>query len=103
MNTILMQTKSFLFSLCCFLGVLTTSTCAEVKAVKLFGYEGNLDPVTTCMVGGKIKVIAPGSYDTTLSIWDFETGKWEGVIGIHEGYVRSVTTCVVDGAIKVIA
>ena len=103
MNTILVQTKSFLFSLFCLLGFLTASTYADVKAVKLFDYEGNLNPVTTCMVGGKTKVIAPGPYDKTLRIWDFATGECEGVVGSHEGYVRSVTTCVVDGEIKVIA
>lgn len=103
MNTILIQTKSFLFSLFCFFGFLTASTYADIQAVKLFNYEGNLKPVTTCMVGGKTKVIAPGAYDKTLRIWDFSTGQCEGVVGSHEGYVRSVTTCVVDGEIKVIA
>lgn len=103
MNTILIQTKSLLFSLFCLLGFLTASAYADVKAVKLFDYEGNLKPVTTCMLGGKTKVIAPGPYDKTLRIWDFATGECEGVIGSHEGYVRSVTTCVVDGEIKVIA
>lgn len=51
----------------------------------------------------KDKIISRGPYDKTLRIWDFATGKCEGVIGSHEGYVRSVTTCVVDGKIKVIA
>lgn len=103
MNTILIQTKSLLFSLFCLLVFLTAPIYADVKAVKLFDYEGNLEPVTTCMVEGKTKVIAPGPYDKTLRIWDFATGECEGVIGSHEGYVRSVTTCVVDGEIKVIA
>jgi WD40 repeat protein len=103
MNTILIQTKSLLFSLFCLLGFLTAPIYADVKAVKLFDYEGNLKPVTICMVEGKAKVIAPGPYHKTLRIWDFATGECEGVIGGHEGYVRSVTTCVVGGEIKVIA
>lgn len=103
MNTILIQTKPLLFSLFCFLGFLTVPTYADVKVVKLFDYSGDLNPVTTCMVGGKTKVIAPGPHDKTLRIWDFATGECEGIIGSHEGYVRSVTTCVVDGEIKVIA
>jgi len=103
MNAILIQAKVFLFSLFCLLGFLPASTYADVQAVRLFGYEGNLKPVTTCMVGGKTKVIAPGPYDKTLRIWDFATGNCEGIVGNHEGYVRSVTTCVVDGQIKVIA
>lgn len=103
MNTILIQSKSFLFSLFCLLGLLIVPTYADVKAIKLFDYEGNLEPVTTCMVGGKTKVISRGAYDKNLRIWDFETGECEGIIGSHEGYVRSVTTCVVDGQIKVIA
>lgn len=103
MNTILIQTKSLLFSLFCLLGFLTVPTYADVKAVKLFDYEGDLKPVATCVVGGKTKIIARGAYDKTLRIWDFATGNCEGVVGNHEGYVRSVTTCVVDGKIKVIA
>lgn len=100
MNTILIQAKSLLLSLFC---LFTASAYGDVKAVKLCDYEGNLKPVTTCMVGGKTKVIARGAYDKTLRIWDYATGKCEGVVGSHEGYVRSVTTCVVDGEIKVIA
>jgi hypothetical protein len=52
MNTILIQTKSLLFSLFCLLGFLTAPIYADVKAVKLFDYEGNLKPVTICMVEG---------------------------------------------------
>ncbi len=103
MNTILIQTKSLFFSFFCLLGFLTVPIYAEVKAVKLFDYEGDLKPVTTCIVGGKTKVISRGPYDKTLRIWDFATGECEGIIGSHEGDVRSVTTCVVDGKIKVIA
>jgi len=103
MNILLIQTKSLLFSLFCLFSFLTASAHADVKAVKLFDYEGNLKPVTSCMVGGKIKIIAAGPYDKTLRIWDFATGECEGLVGIHEGYVRSVTTCDVDGEIKVIA
>lgn len=97
------QSKVFLFSLFYLVGLLSASTYADVKAVKLFDFEGNLNPVTTCVVGERAKIISTGPYDKTLRIWDFATGECEGVIGSHEGFVRSVATCVVDGEIKVIA
>jgi len=103
MNTILLQTKSICLTLFCLFGFFTATSYADVNVVKLLGYEGNLKPVTTCVVGGRAKVIAPGPYDKTLRVWDFATGECEGVMGPHEGYVRSVATCVVDGEIKVVA
>lgn len=103
MNINLFRPKSLFTRLICLFTFWTALTYADATAVKLLDYEGNLKPVTTCMVGGKTKVIAPGAYDKTLRVWDFTTGECEGVVGNHEGYVRSVTTCVVDGKIKVIA
>lgn len=99
-----MYKKMLLVSLfCLFAAAMPVLTYADVKAVRLFDYEGQLKPVTTCKVSGETKVIAPGPYDKTLRIWDFVTGECEGIVGHHEGYVRSVAACVVDGKIKVIA
>lgn len=97
------KAKSILFSLLYFIGYFITPAYSDVDAVKLYNYEGNLSPVTICVVNGQTKVISPGPYDKTLRIWDVTTGDCEGIIGIHEGFVRSVTTCIVDGKIKVIA